>query len=101
MVSKKELQNAISECLNEPFTCSKCQKLADFITVYEYLYGEPKDHGKTVTESIVEYNGETEFASAINGKNSVKVWSVMDELMEAVKVLQPRIYDSVLQKIKD
>lgn len=101
MVSKNELQNAINECANEPFTYSKCQKLADFITVYEYFYGEPKQQSKTVTESIVEYNGETEFASTINGKKSVKVWAVMDELMEAVKVLQPRIYDSVLQKIKD
>lgn len=42
--------------------------------------------------------GESEFLRTINGKDSTEVWSVMDELMETLKVVQPRVYSSVLRK---
>ena len=38
---------------------------------------------------------------AIDGKKSDKVWLIIDELMEATKMLHPRMYNSVLQKIED
>lgn len=100
MVSKNELQNAINECMNEPFTLSKCQKLADFITIYNHFYTEPRNEPKNLTESIVEYDGESQFAHAINGKNAREIWVVMEELMDAVKVLQPRMYDSVIDRLE-
>ena len=45
--------------------------------------------------------GDRDLLKAVNGKNSVSVFAVMDELMEAVKVLHPRMYNSVMQKIQD
>ena len=35
------------------------------------------------------------------GKIAVDVWAVIDELMETVKYLQPRIYQQVINRIKN
>ena len=45
--------------------------------------------------------GDRDLLKAVNEKNGVSVFAVMDELMEAVKVLHPRMYNSVMQKIQD
>ena len=45
--------------------------------------------------------GESELLAAANGKCSDAVWKIMDELAEAVKVLHPRVYESVLKKLND
>ena len=45
--------------------------------------------------------GESEFLAAVNGKCGDAVWRIMDELAEAVKVLHPRVYESVLKKLND
>lgn len=44
--------------------------------------------------------GESEFLKAIHGKNTETVIAVMDELMDAVKTLHPKMYDAVMDKIK-
>lgn len=36
---------------------------------------------------------------AIQGKRPDEIWSIMDELMTAAQVLQPRLYASVMRKI--
>ena len=35
----------------------------------------------------------------VDGKDPSAAWSVMDELMETLRVVNPRAYDSVLRKI--
>ena len=45
--------------------------------------------------------GESEFLAAVNGKCGDAVWRIMDELAEAVKLLHPRVYESVLKKLND
>ena len=45
--------------------------------------------------------GESEFLAAVNGKCGDAVWKIMDELAETVKMLHPRVYESVLKKLND
>ena len=45
--------------------------------------------------------GESEFLTAVNGKCGDAVWKIMEELMDAVKMLHPRMYESVLKKLND
>ena len=49
----------------------------------------------------LDVEGDSDFLKAVNGKNSVGIFAVMDELMEAIKILHPRTYNSVMQKIQD
>ena len=58
----------------------------------------------TLPRSLLEplaLDGESEFLTAVNGKCGDAVWGIMDELAEAVKLLHPRVYESVLKKLND
>ena len=106
MITEKDLISSIDECLTEPITGSKRSVLADLIIIHNYLFGEPiEDRGYSyenrVEKSIIETDSDTEFLQLVNGKDIDSVLDIMQELMEAVKILQPRMYDSVLTKIQE
>lgn len=48
----------------------------------------------------LDISGESEFLQAVNGRDSVAVWAIMDDLMDTVRVTAPRAYDSVMRRIK-
>lgn len=101
MVSREELLDAIEECQNEPFTYAKCQKLADFITVYEFFFEPKTQQQKTIVKTIIETNGDSEFARAINGANYDIFMQELDNLMCCLKQLHPKMYDSFLRKVEN
>lgn len=107
MITEKDLISSIDECLTEPITGSKRSVLADLIIIHNYLFGEPIEDNRgysyenRVEKSIIQTNSDTEFLQLVNGKDINSVLDVMQELMDAVKILQPRMYDSVLTKIQD
>ena len=101
-MNERDLIAAIDECLCEPFTFAKCQKLAVFVTVYEHFFRNREKHAEMplkVNADFVEYNSSSEFSQAINGKKQASVFPVLEELMDAMQILQPKIYDQVLQKL--
>ncbi len=104
MITEKELMDAIRQCEREPITQSKVAKLADFYIIYDHLFGEPNFEGYSYTnkvENIIQTNSDTEFLVTVNGKNTEKVMAILDELMEACKILHPKMYNRVIQKIND
>ena len=104
MITERELLTAIDECQQEPITSSKRGTLADLFIIYDHLFGEPIQSGYSYAnkvENIIYTNGDTEFLETVNGKDPEKVMAIMDELMEATKTLHPRMYDRVIEKIKD
>lgn len=114
MITEQDLQEAIAECqgVRSP-TANTCIKLAAFLTIQREMFGEERlvDTNKTsrsgysyaapLAESAIQYNGETEFAEAVNGKDPGKVWPIMDELMTAVKVLNSPLYAGVMRKLRE
>ena len=111
MVTERELLQAIEECESGQMTPPKLNRLADLYTVYDHLFGyvEPvptvralppndtqKEAGKELTTDC-----STEFLTLIDGKESEKVLGILYELVEAVKVLHPRMYDSLLRKLTE
>lgn len=104
MITEKELTDAIRECESEPITPNKVSKLADFYIIYEHLFGQPVDTAYSYApqaEKVIYTDGGNEFLQAINGKDTEKVMAIIDELMEAVKILQPRMYDGVICRISE
>ena len=58
----------------------------------------------TLPRSLLEplaLDGESEFLAAANGECGDAVWRIMDELAETVKMLHPRVYESVIRKLND
>lgn len=105
MITEKELLQAIRECEAEPITPSKIGKLADFYIIYDHLFGVPYEadysYSNNVEKPMIETTSDTEFLKAVNGKPSDKVWAILDEIMEVVKTLHPKMYDKAIDKISD
>lgn len=105
MITERELLRAIDECQQEPITSSKRGTLADLFIIYDHLFGEPIQTGYSydnkIEKTTIEINGDTEFLKAVNGKPSDKVWAILDEIMEVIKTLHPKMYDKAIDKISD
>lgn len=101
MFSKSELLDAIEDLEMAPATYQNAEKLATFYTLYDHLYvrKEPVSRIESINEVIVDDYGDSEFLQAVAGRKADQIWMVMDELMETVKVLQPKLYQAVIDKI--
>ena len=106
MYTKVELLDAIDQLNEAKHTVQNCEKLAAVYTVLNNLY--PEDHitfegysgDAPPTESIVSNHGKSEFLSLIAGKEADKAWLMIDELMVTLQVLNPQLYQNVLNKLK-
>jgi hypothetical protein len=86
MPTKEELEDAIYKYEHTPVSYQNCQSLAMFYYLYDKLYGD-SDEGYS----------EEEFRYKVGPK---KFWEIFDELLEALQVLNPKLYQSVIQKLE-
>lgn len=103
MFSKNELLDAIDELEMSPATYQNAEKLATFYVLYEHLYvkKEPVSRVESVNEVIIGDYGDSEFLQTVIGMKSENAWMIVDELMDAVKTLQPRLYQATIAKLKE
>lgn len=103
MISEKELLKAIEDCERNLNSLQGCEKLSALYNVYDHLYGAPAmyENVHVTTETVVKTDKDNEFFKAVDGKEAGQIWNIINELMESVKLIQPRLYDATIQKIKD
>ena len=103
MFRKSELLDAIDDLEKNPATFQNCQKLATFYLLYDHLYGNsrPDISQESVPVPVLDEYGQSEFLTMISGRNPEKVFPVLDELMQSVKILQPRLYDATLTSLSN
>lgn len=103
MITENELLNAIAELKAAPVSYQNCQKLATFCTLYDYLYARDREESERHADddAILRVEGESEFLQAVNGKKVSKVFAVINELMDALEAVQPRMYDGVLRRLEN
>ena len=108
MITEKDLQDAIAECQGERKpTATTCRNLAAYFTIYDHLFPKqaelaediPQTIFKTVDEDIIADYGDTEFYRMIRGRKAADIWAVMNELMETLQVINPRLYDGVMRQL--
>lgn len=107
MITEQDLTAAIAECQGKRNPdASTCIKLAAFYTIKEHLFPEHIEPAYSYApapnetdDTYVVIDSDTEFAQAVDGRKQEDVWPVIDELMTALKTIQPRLYDAVLAKL--
>lgn len=105
MITEHDLREAIAECegIRNP-NASTCIKLAAFYIIWEHLYGQPSQSGYSFAEdpqsNVIKYDSGTEFSQAIYGRRADDVMPVLDDLMTALQVVNPRLYASVMRKLE-
>lgn len=107
MIRLEELDEAIAECQGERNpNANTCVKLAAYYALKRELYGNKVentgysyDAPKSEPNSYIMYEGDTDFARAINGKNIYDILPIIEDLAETVKVLLPKVYAGFMRKL--
>lgn len=113
MIYEQDLREAIAECQGKRNPdANTCIKLAAYFTILNNLYPEEKpktdkDPGAEYyqmasganPDHVIEYDSGTEFSQMVHGRSDKDIMPVMDELMETIKLIHPRLYNSVLNKL--
>lgn len=110
MIRKEELIDAINELQSGKHSIQNCERLAAVYTVLDHAYpsvgAEPQRdesvHGYSgdLAVDLVGSYGDSEFLAAVSGKKQTEVWMVLDELADALMVLNPRLYNNFIEKLE-
>ena len=94
---------AIDELEDSAPTFQNCQKMATFYTLLNSMYQKEDipNRVETIREEVIGNHGESDFLRAIEGMDSQDAWILIDEMMETIKILLPKLYDSVMRRIRD
>lgn len=107
MITRNDLEMAIAECQGERNpNANTCIKLAAFLTIQRELYGDDEkiehpsySYSPAVVDDLIHIDSDSEFARIVNGQNQKDVLPVMDELMDTLNAIQPRLYNAVLDRL--
>ena len=112
MITEKDLQEAIAECEGQRNpTANTCIKLAAFYTIKQHMFpGEVRTtlpqlcnsysrESSQTDDGLVHVDSDSEFAKTIEGLPADIIWNIIDELMETLSVLNPKLYKSTMSKI--
>ena len=50
--------------------------------------------------ALVEAYGDSDFIAVISGLNQADVWEVMDDLMDTLRVTNPRVYNGIIRRLR-
>lgn len=106
MVDPKELEVEIARLEYADSSYPNYAKLADLYIIQDRL-NQGKEERQTplmyssasASETAEKY-GDSEFLSEVDGKNLNGVFDVLDELMDTLQVVNPRVYNGVMRKIR-
>lgn len=112
MITEKDLQEAIAECIGQRNpNANTAIKLAAFYTIKRELYGEDKEavqlpsppgysYAPAPEVSLVNNPSDSEFARIIDGRPQKEVWPLMDEMMDTISMIHPNLYHAVLDRLR-
>ena len=104
MFTREELVDAINQISSSTHhSIQNCEKLAAIYTVLDHIsptVREPEHSydNKSGSETVGRY-GNSEFLNLITGKDPHEVWKIMNEMVEAVAVFNPKLHRAVLSRL--
>lgn len=109
MLNDKEIALWISRLETEDSSWANYEKLAALYTIKAH------QNGAVNMPQIAEYSaasapvamraetvgdyGDSDFLQTVSACSPAKAWSIMDELMSTLQVVNPRAYNSVMRKL--
>lgn len=96
MINPDELDKEILMLEKKDTTYANCERLAWLYIVRDHI---AKQQASQPTPLSVDPSSD--FLQAVNGKDSVAIFAIMDDLMDTVRVTAPRAYDSVMRRVRE
>ena len=108
MITEQDLQQAITECLGQRNpTANTCIKLAAFYTIRNELRGEEKNDAQPPgysfqpdPEPLIRIDSGSDFARMIDGRRQAEIWPLLDELMDTIHAIHPRLYAAAMERLR-
>lgn len=112
MITEMDLQDAIAECQGQRNpNASTCIKLAAFYTIRRELFGDGNNTGQlpgysylpapeSTADPMIQNPSDSEFARAIDGRKQEEIWPLMDEMMDTIHAIHPRLYRAVMERLR-
>lgn len=108
MITEKDVQEAIAECqgVRNP-NANTAIKLAALLTIqremfnpsYSFAPAETPTIEPSGADDVGEY-GDSDFLKAVAGLSSARAWAVMDEVMDTLKMVNPRVYEGFMRRLR-
>lgn len=107
MLDAKEIDIEIARLEYGESSYPAYAKLANLYTIRNQMNrqeGQSYDSGYSsapaaISDTVTEQYGDSEFLQAVSGKDSTAAWAVMDDLMDTLHTVNPRVYESVLRRL--
>ena len=113
MLDEAEIRKEIARLEYEESSYPNYAKLASLYVIRDKMQEEERGDGGryvgyysgapapvTAEPATVGEYGDSEFLLAVAGKDPLRAWTVIDELMDTLALVNRKVYDSVMRKIK-
>lgn len=99
MIDLETIEREISELETRDTSYRLCERLSWLYTVRDHLYAKtyPTDGQAGLKSSL----SGSDFLDAANGKPYEDVMKVVDEHLETIKLLYPKTYSALVDKIRE
>lgn len=103
----KEIEWAIAELEKGESSFPVYAKLANLYTVRDKMMGRSAQQPQVsayseaapIPETIGRY-GDSDFLKAVEGKNPERVWTIIDDFMDSLQVVNRRAYDNLVRRLE-
>ena len=106
MITRHDLDSAIAECQGKRDPDAKtCIMLASFYTIRREMFGDdekiehPSYSYTPAPDDTIQIDSDSEFASVVNGRKLTDVLPIIDELVDTLSIINPRLYNAVMEKL--
>ena len=110
MIDENEVNLWISRLETEESSWPNYQKLAALYIIQNQnvpkeperpmLYSAASAPVKAHASETVGSYGDSDFLQAVSDMAPARAWEVMDELMDSLKIVNERVYNSVMRKLE-
>ena len=109
MITERDLDEAIAECKGKRNpTASDCIKLSAFLQLKERMYPEKAENPTFPQQSysysagndVAQFTSDSEFGKLINGLETNQILPLIDDLVETIRIINPKLYNAFIGKIK-
>lgn len=109
---KAKLQTELSEISKKSTFSIKDTKIAQILTeiignidkMNMFENGEYPNNSisvQTIPQNTVSYDSGSDFSKMVHGKDSTKIWKIVEELVESLSITLPELYNAVCEKFRD
>lgn len=108
MIDEREIRQWIARLECEDSSWTNYARLAVLYAIQDH--GAENDVSRAAAPAVyseaaaapqqLRRYGDSDFLRAVEGKDPEQVWPIMDELMDSLRVVNERVYNSVMRKLE-